>query len=115
MTEWSGIGLDTWDLIAIRMPIEGGQGAGKGIEPLGREEARKRECRIQRDCRMALAQNEPISIGPLRSHGIDAEHAPVQRGQDVGHRVVAADMTQPGLVDGDKCCPTYLGSEIGNV
>ena len=82
------------------------------LELLAREVAGMRERRVQRGRRMALRQDEPVAILPLRLLRIMFHHAAeIQRGEDVGARKRAAGMSASRLgdhahdVDAHIACP----------
>ena len=48
---------------------------------------------------MALAEDETVSIFPVRSLGVDAQDFTVEYGQQIGHGQTGADMRRLRLVD----------------
>ncbi len=54
---------------------------------------------VERARRVALAEDEPVTLGEQRMHRIDVKYGCVKRHQDVSDREVAAEVTEPGPVD----------------
>ena len=92
VAERAGVGLDAGDIVAVGMAVEHRHRLHVGREPIERDEAGFSERRIERAARMALAEDQPVAAGVARRLRVDAQHAEIQRRQDVGDRQVAAGM-----------------------
>src|SRR5437867_2441225 len=67
-------------------------------QPLDWEKAEFCKDGIKASAPMALAQNEAVSLRPLRMTGIHSQHAPIEHSQQVGHGKRSADMGALGAM-----------------
>ena len=112
LAERTGGNLDARAQVAVGMALQARAQLTQRLELLAREIAGMRERCVQRGRRMALRQNEPVAVPPLRLLRIMIHHAAeIQRGEDVGARKRAAGMSASRLgdhahdVDAHIACP----------
>ena len=112
LAERTGGNLDARAQVAVGMALQARAQLAQRLELLAREIAGMRERCVQRGRRMALRQNEPVAVLPLRLLRIMIHHAAeIQRGEDVGARKRAAGMSASRLgdhahdVDAHIACP----------
>ena len=88
-----------WSFGGFGMSLQPAVQAAKRAQFLYREEAAMRQHRIQHRASMAFGEDEPVTIGPMRIIGVDAQMVKIQRGQYFRDGECAADVAGLAFVD----------------
>jgi hypothetical protein len=113
VAEWAGVRLHARDLGAVRVAVERRQRGRERLERGPREEAAQRERGVERAGRVALAKDAAIAFRCVRPERVHVEHRAVERGQDVGHGEVAADVPEARSADHLQIRQPDLARQVG--
>src|SRR6266446_330564 len=97
LAERAGGRLDAGQAHPVRMALERAPELAEGDQPVHREEAGSRHAEVLGGDAVALREDEPIAVLPLRAGRVEAQAIEVEVGEDVDHGQRAAGMPGPGV------------------